>query len=471
MKHIGKYVKSVCLVAICVVMVFASFGCDGQEMVNPDDVEVVNAKVEGTITLSCPVDVYATDSAKASISQWVSNFRSMYPGVTVKEEFTARDNWASRIAAKDIGDVFYTEDGSIYDQAVINKSAMKLDSFVERFSKDTSFGLNTADVFAGILKLGEVDGSLYMVATSCGQNTFTYNKGLLEQKQLAMPTNDWSWSQFKDYIKELTIAGDDGSLNQVGAAMRLYMSYDSSMYIPFFQGFGGQWCDTVNKKVTLIDDEKVLKGVNELVSVLEAKQIYPMNTQVEFTGDYATAFSKINNDNLLSTAAFVQLGAFSGLGARAAQYEAQGIDWDVVAFPTFEAPAVPCGSNGYCVFSYTDNPAASAALVLSMYTQNGQRALNSGAGGGVPLLSSLSTEEFWKLQGAEYEGKNFDAFVSNTEQYVPAQIKNVVPADVAQIIIDGMGDLFKALYQGTASVDNSLTNMQTAANQKWSTLK
>ena len=222
MKHIGKYVKSVCLIAVCIAVVFSSFGCKKAEY-NDGDIEG-EVVVDGTITLTCPQDVYSGDANRASIRQWVSTFKSMYPEVKVKEEFSDRGNWSARFSAKDMGDVFWLDDTQVYDMAITNKSLMPLDSYAEYFQKDKDFGLDMSDVYAGFYNLGEADGRLYMVATNCGQNTFTYNKGMMIQAGLPMPTDDWTWKDFKEYAQKLTVVGPDGSLTQVGAAIRLNIS-------------------------------------------------------------------------------------------------------------------------------------------------------------------------------------------------------------------------------------------------------
>jgi len=468
MKHIGKYVKSVCLVAICVAIVFSSFGCKGKKRQDGNLEAGAEVKVDGTVTLTCPQDVYTSDANRASIRQWVSAFKAMYPEVKVKEDFSDRSNWTARLSAKDMGDVYWLDDTQVYDMAITNKSLMPLDSYAEYFTKDTAFGLNMNDVYAGFYNLGEVEGQLYMVATNCGQQTFTYNKGMLTQAGLEMPKDDWTWKNFKEYVGKLTVTGPDGALTQVGAAFNVSIS---PMYVPFYLGFGGQWCDTVNKKINLTTDENVLKGVEELVGVLQQKQIFPspIDNGITFGGDYAAAFANINKDNVISTAAFLQLDSFANLATRAAQYESNGIDWDVVAYPLFDNAASPCGSFGYGVFSYTSNPAAAAALVLSIYTQAGQKAINQGAGGAVPLLGSLKDETFWHL--SDYPEKNFNAFVANTDYYVPSQVKCEVPAAVGQIITEGMNQLFVDLYAGSVSVEDSLSKIETTANEKWGTLK
>ena len=145
-------------------------------------------------------------------------------------------------------------------------------------------------------------------------------------------------------------------------------------------------------------------------------------------------------------------------------YENAGVDWDIVSFPVFESPATPCGAYGYGVFNYTLNPNAAAALVLSLYTQDGQKTVNSGDGGAVPLLKSLWGSDFWHLK--KYPNKNYAAFTANSDQWVNSQVKCQVPAAVANIIEQGMGTLIADLYAGELSVEDSLTMIEQRANEK-----
>ncbi|MBQ8435223.1 MAG: hypothetical protein IJX24_04360, partial [Oscillospiraceae bacterium] len=235
-------------------------------------------------------------------------------------------------------------------------------------------------------------------------------------------------------------------------------------------------CDTVNKDINLTSDA-VIQGFGELISQLELMNIYPISgsagsifTYADMgTSSYATAYANIQG-NIQANAAFMQLDSFANLATRASAYENLKVDWDVVAFPLFDSPASPCGSFGYGVFSYTENPDAAAALCLSIYTKEGQKAINTGAGGAVPLLSSLAGDTFWHMTGEGYEDKNYGAFVANTSSYIPSQVKCEVPSAVASIITEGMLQLFKDFYQGGTSWQDSLAAIEEQADQKWSTL-
>ena len=60
---------------------------------------------------------------------------------------------------------------------------------------------------------------------------------------------------------------------------------------------------------------------------------------------------------------------------------------------------------------------------------------------------------------------------ANDDRFVTALVRTQVPSSVAKIIEDGMVTLFQNLYSGSVSVEDSLSKIETQANEKWSTLK
>ena len=77
----------------------------------------------------------------------------------------------------------------------------------------------------------------------------------------------------------------------------------------------------------------------------------------------------------------------------------------------------------------------------------------------------------FSICGITYPDKNYGAFVANPDRYVTALVKCQVPAAIAKIVEDGMKQLFRDLYSGSVSVEDSLKEIETQANEKWKTLK
>ncbi len=462
MKKTITIAKRCLFLALAVVLTFGMFACEKKGEFGTGELEEeYEPNVTGKVKVTCRNDVYPTDSSKRAINNWVNAFKAKNSGVKIDVEYIDQSLYAPQISSKTMGDVFWLDDGSVYEYAVTNESLMALDWYIEKMKIDTK------DVYEGIRALGEINGHTYFVGMSCGQQTFTYNvdalttAGVLETGERI--ANDWTWQDFKDIAAKVTAYDEDGyTLIQNAAYVPLYWA---PYYTPFFYAYGGRWCDTENKKINLYD-EKVRLGIAEIIECLDNDWIYPQ--MIEMGAEKAGKFENIKNNPITSVFAFNT--AYTNLANRGKEYDQNGTTWDIATFPTFEYAASPCGTIGFGVFSYAKNKDAAAALVLSLYTEDGQMAIHSQEGGDVPILKKLGDQDFWHLDIEGWEDKNFAAFTANYEKYVPSHVKASVPPAIAEIIENGMIDLFSTYCQNGGQWEDKLMEIQTQCNEKWETL-
>ena len=452
------FTKSVLLLVVA-AMVFALFGCSSQQRNYGDLPESYEPEVGGKIRVTCRSDVYPNESSQSAVRNWISAFRDKYPDVSVEVDFNTSD-YAPQIAAKSIGDVIYLDDSLVYQYAITDEALMPLDSYIE------VYGIDMENLYAGITDLGVANGKYYMAAMTCGQFSFVYNldamreAGLLGDDEII--PNNWTWDDFKTYCSALVQTNEDGTYSQMGA---VYALTNSAFYQPFFLGYGGKWYDTVNKKINLASDDKVVQGVSELIGALEKGYIYPAGINVGST--WGTLYSNIN---YTSDCVFQFLAALTVLPTTGATLDKLGINWEITTWPSFEYAASPCGTLGFGVFSYSKNADTAAALVLTLYTEEGQYAIHSQTGGDVPVIKSLGDQDFWHLNINGWEEKNYSAFVANYERYVPGQISGVLPPDIASIVSSGWTDLLTSWFQSGASWQDKLAEIEEECNQTWLTL-
>ncbi len=460
-----KSLKRVFILALAVCMLFAIVGCGGVEQTGilPDD---YIPEITGKLTVMARNDVYTSESSRRGIRNWVSSFMNKYSDVNVEVQFIDNGQYSPMISSKSMGDVFFLDDGSLYQYAVTSKALMPLDYYVEALDIDLS------TIYAGIANLGVCEGKMYMAGMSCGQQSFTYDKDMLVSAGILQPgeriENDWTWEQFKDIAEKIKTYDEDGvTQTQIGAVMPLYWS-------PYFSSFfvckGGKWCDTENKKVTLYND-LVLDGIKELIDAIDNGWVYPNGTSMG--AEMTKRLSGINVGSRTGGACFFNQTSYSMLTDAAAQYEQAGRNWDVAPYFLFEsgAAASPCGTLGFGVYSFTKNKDAAAALVLSLYTEDGQMAIHGQQGGDVPVIKSLGEMDFWHLTVDGWEDKNYDAFTANYDKYIPSHVKAAVPPEIAEIIESGMSNLWTKYCQNGGSWQDLLLTIEEKCNQKWSTLK
>lgn len=464
-----KKAKCVLIVALAVVMLFTVFGCGNK----PEQTGVLEEgylpNIAGKITVCARNDVYSTASSQKAINNWTGEFMKKYGNVNVEVNFIDYGQYLPMISSKSMGDVFFLDDGSLYQFAVTNSALMQLDYYIEALKVDMS------NLYSGIVELGRCNGKTYMAGMTCGQQSFTYNMsmlkelGILEEGQKI--ENDWTWEEFKEIASQVKQVGEDGiTIERIGAAFPVAWS---PYYSSFFRAFGGQWSDTENKRISIYEDKKVMDGLNELKVALDNRYIYPL--EIEMGTNMNTELSGINPIPESGDVCFFFQTSYSMLSSRGAQYEAAGIEWDAAPYWLFgdkdtAAVASPCGTLGFGVYSYTKNKDTAAALVLFLYSEEGQFAIHSQEGGDVPVIKTLAEQDFWHLQDEIYEGKNFEAFVANSEKYCTSHVGATVPPEIADIINNGMKTLISNYLKGTASWDDGLKEIETKCNEKWSTL-
>ena len=460
MKNITKLIVRIAMLVLATALLMIATGCKNNTANSGELPDDYIPDVSGKINVTCRADVYSNESTRKAVRSWVSAFMNKYPDTQVEINFNVSD-YTALISSKSIGDVFFLTDADTYKYAVTNQALMALDYYIELFN------INTDDVYSGINELCKVNGRTYFTGMCCGNVTFAYNvdamveAGLLETNE-RIP-NDWTWDDFKVYAEALKTYDDDGvTLTQVGAIMPLYWS---NIFSPFLYAYGGEWYNTEEKKVTFFN-EGVIKGIGEVINAIDNRWICP--TGVSMSSEMRSEFAKISDTQ---GSVFNFISAYTVLQDRVATWNANGVTWDVCPFPLFEYAASPCGTLGFGVFSYTNNPDAAAALVLTLYTEEGQIALHGQEGGDIPVLKKLGEQDFWHLTGEQYEGINFSAFTANYDRYVAGQVNGCVPQEVATLIEEGMEDLYSSYCQSAADWTYKLQELETQCNETWESLK
>lgn len=471
MKNTKSIVKAVVSLTLALILSIAVFGCTKY---NPDDGRLpVGYEPNPAGKIKLQYYIAATEADKRSVNDWVSAFTTKYPDVTVNAEISnaGKNVIVQQIASKTVGDVFFLWETDVYNYASVQKALMQLDDFVE------AYGIDTANIFSAIMDMGRVDGKLYMVMRDYNHIVMMYNRDLIKSAQLQDPIeleaeNAWTWETFKQYCAALTTFDEEADVQTVGCRMRLGYA---PIYIPFLEGFGGKWYDKENKKVSFNSDPNVLRGVNEMVDFVASNCCKYFAVDTAGTGARAikdtpsqNSFTSYND----ATQVVFRDTEFPSFATNGKEYDSKVIDWDVVSMPSFPTPKVGTGATGFAVFNGTRNRDAAAALCLSLYTDEGQRAYNGQEGGSVPNVKSLAEDYFWRVPYADKSvdpenGKNYYAFISFPEADTYGQVECVIPPEIAAIVKKYMQNVVPDAVNGVKSVDNTLSELEAEANEKW----
>lgn len=454
--HVRTYAKRIVIGLLLSAMLFSVTACKklppAQSGVLDEDQEL-NIGGEVTLTISNESNSPSEQAAPDALAR---AFMQKYPGVKVKVESADRNSFATRISSGEIGDVFWCDALDAHNYKRNHNALMMLDYYVDKL------GIDISNVFSGALDPGRIDGRLYMVPRNFGQQILIYNKDALKQANIEIPSGGEAiaWEEFKSICRQLTLE-ENGAYTQVGANFNLWWA---PVWQAFAEGWGGKWVDTINKKVSFTSDQNVMKGLNEMFSACEEGWL---KSNQAYTGAKADLYKNLSDVDYV----FRTFGDMQWITSYGKAYNLKNIDWDFCSFPEFPTHKVGAGATGYVVFNRSSNTDTAAALALFFLTEEGQRAYHSTTGGNVPLLKSLANDDFWRMSGTEYEGKNFDAFVSYPECNIPASVIVRAPSEISAILsTEALTKAFGDIIEGKVSIEDTFSKLETTCNEKWSTL-
>ena len=139
-----------------------------------------------------------------------------------------------------------------------------------------------------------IDGRLYMVPRNLGQQVLIYNKDALTQANIEIPSGGtaMTWDEFKDICRRVTLSEND-TYTQVGAGFKLWWS---PVWQAFAEGWGGQWVNTIEKRVTFVSDPNVMAGINEMFDA--CNEGWMKDDVIQYTGANAARYSQISDLDL-----------------------------------------------------------------------------------------------------------------------------------------------------------------------------
>ncbi len=466
MDDIKMIIKKILAFSLAALMVFVLFGCSTYEPFDgqlPDDYIPQPA---GKIKLQYSMTV--DEASKRSMNDWIAAFTQKYKDVNVTVEFNVpTDAIRAGVASKTVGDVFFLDETQVYDYAVVQQALMPLDYYVEAYQIDLE------SIFSAILEMGVCEGRLYMAMRDYNHMCLNYNKDLIKAANLEDPVDleskdEWTWETFKSYCAQLTTDEDNTDSKVVGASMPLGYAPVSVMFV---EGWGGKYYDTALKKVYFKSDKKVIEGISEMCNIVSENLLRYEPTN---GGRSVQTGSKSRRDFSSYQPAFQSM-VFISLASIGRDYERKGIDWDVVSMPATPVHKVGTGATGFVVFNGTRNSDAAAALVLSLYTPEGQRAYNGQEGGSVPNVKSLADDSFWRVPFTDRRddpdnGKNYYAFISYPEADTYGRIECVLPPDIAKIVTEFLQNVVPDVVNGRFTIDDALEKVENECNEKWNTL-
>ncbi len=153
-----------------------------------------------TLRLGTRASGIAGDPSTEEFNAAKKLFESKFPKITLDLSWAMNSD--KFLAAAAAGDAWDVQD-LCCDQVPVEARAgviMKLDPFIKRGMKDS----DVKDWIEWQYKYFNIDGGQYAIGKYMGCTALYFNKDWFKQKGVALPTDNWTWNEYRDAMVKLT---------------------------------------------------------------------------------------------------------------------------------------------------------------------------------------------------------------------------------------------------------------------------
>ncbi len=313
---------------------------------------VAPEKIEGTISFA----TWGSESEIETNKKVIAAFENKYPGTKVELNYIPDDyetKMETLIAGGAAPDVVY---GHPYQlRKWFAKGAL---ADLSDIYKDPEFS-DPAKYDQSFYKNFQHEGKYF--GTINGQDVFLlyYNKDLFDKAGVEYPTEGWTWDDFREAAKKLTVV-ENGKTVQYGMTLSNWYPY-AEMFIWSYGGkLAGDTYDPNHEIV--IDSPEAAQGLQVMQDIIMKDKSAPTpEAQNVFGGSFEAGNVAMKID-----------GAWAPVFLK----DVKGLNWDAMLVP--KGPAGrhnPVFYAGYGVSAKSKNPATARAFATFMMEEEGQRIL------------------------------------------------------------------------------------------------
>jgi multiple sugar transport system substrate-binding protein len=157
---------------------------------------------------------WSTRGDATTSDDFISLFERKYPNIKIDYVAVTEGSYSEKlntmIAAGTAPDVMLAWECDIARFAK-NKAIVPLDDYIK-----STKAFSTDDMIPALKQLGSVTGATYGLPWCLGVEIAYYNKDMFDKAHVAYPKDDWTWQDFEDMAKKLTVV-KNGKTVQWGA--------------------------------------------------------------------------------------------------------------------------------------------------------------------------------------------------------------------------------------------------------------
>ncbi len=181
---------------------------------------------------SQPVTITFASWVSAGLKPYADEFQKLHPNIKIKFQDVDAENIVTKITTQIAGgnapDAAYLDLSAVTDFGTRN-ALVELDSYIQR-----SRAVDPKDYVGEFAKAAQIKGHFYGLPFDGESTGIFYRTDLFEQAGLEPPRPDWTWEDFEEAAKKLTIP----SKRQYGFA--IFASEANYYWLPWLWSTGGR---------------------------------------------------------------------------------------------------------------------------------------------------------------------------------------------------------------------------------------
>lgn len=324
------------------------------------------AQSDQTATLK--LQGFGSDAELSAVTNAVTRFNKRYPNVTVDISMDPISNGWGDYVTRVISEFNAGSAADVYGTAIETFRAFSSRGLWLGLNDFVSANSGFSDFAPSLFAYGSYKGEIHYIPIGWNNIMINYNRALFDKAGIAYPKRGWTWQEFREVAKALTVKDSAGNVSQFG-----YEVPNQNFFVQpwFFTNGTGVLNDDWTASNML--DPKVAESLQFLHDLIHVDGVSPIPGK-----------EMMDNQFMAGQVAMISRGHWIVQNAKANK-----VDMDIAIPPSKESDTTVIGFGAYAVSKATEHPDLAKALVLELTSEETQKEEGE-KGGGVPGRKSAA---------------------------------------------------------------------------------
>jgi multiple sugar transport system substrate-binding protein len=326
------------------------------------------AFAQSDATASLKLQCFGGDAELAAITNAVARFNKKYPNVSVDLSIDPISGGWGDYVTKVLGEFNAGTASDVYGTAIETFQAFSSRGLWLDLSDFVKSNPGFSDFAPSLFQQASYKGQVHYVPIGWNNIMINYNRDLFDKAGVPYPKQGWTWDEFREVAKKLTVKDSSGTITQFG-----YEVPNQNFFVQpwFFSNGTGVLNDDWTASNML--DPKVAESLQFLHDLIHVDGVSPIPGK-----------DTMDNQFFAGQVAMISRGHWIVQGAKNNK-----VNMDIAIPPKKETDITVIGFGGYAISKATEQPDLAKALVLELTSKETQTEEGE-KGGGVPGRKSAA---------------------------------------------------------------------------------